>query len=59
MKPKLSDQMWSWIYVITGGVMVLIFRHFGIDTGIAAGVIGGGLQSYSASLKGKSDAIQQ
>jgi hypothetical protein len=67
-KPSaLSDQMWSWIFVLTGATMVIIFKHLGIDSGIAAGVIGGGLQSYSASFKTqqnnvnssvKNDAVQ-
>lgn len=51
-KPSaLSDQMWSWLFVMTGATMFIIFKHFGIDTSIAAGVVGGGLQSYSASFK--------
>lgn len=47
----LSDQLWSWIFVLSGAAMVLVFKHFGVDTGIAAGVIGAGLQSFTSAAK--------
>ena len=47
----LSDQMWSWLFVVTGAIMVIVFRHYGIDVGIAAAVIGGGLQSFTSAVK--------
>lgn len=52
---SLSDQSWSWLFVVTGGLMVLIFKHFGVDTGIAAGVIGAGLQSFTSSYKNQTN----
>lgn len=48
---KPSDQTWAYVFVVTGAAMVLIFKHFGIDTNLAAGVIGAGLQAYSAEIK--------
>lgn len=48
---KPSDQTWSYLFVLTGAVMVLVFKHFGIDTNLAAATIGAGLQSYTASSK--------
>lgn len=48
---KPSDQSWAYIFVLTGAAMVLTFKHFGIDTNLAAGVIGAGLQAYSAESK--------
>ena len=48
---KPSDQSWAYIFVLTGAVMVLVFKHFGVDTNLAAGVIGAGLQAYSADYK--------
>lgn len=48
---KPSDQTWAYLFVLTGTAMVLIFKHFGIDTNLAAGVIGAGLQSYTSASK--------
>jgi hypothetical protein len=48
---KPSDQTWAYLFVLTGAFMVLTFKHFGIDTNLAAGVIGAGLQAYTAGEK--------
>ena len=48
---KPSDQAWSWFFVITCMCMVLIFEHFGVDTNLASGVIGAGLQAYTSTSK--------
>ena len=48
---KPSDQTWAYLFVLTGAAMVLTFKHFGIDTNLAAGVIGAGLQAYTADFK--------
>jgi hypothetical protein len=48
---KPSDQAWSWFFVVTGMCMVIIFKHFGVDTNLAAGVIGAGLQAYTSTNK--------
>ena len=48
---KPSDQTWAWIFVLTGMCMVLVSRHFGIPTDIGAGIIGAGIQAFTASAK--------
>jgi hypothetical protein len=46
-----SDQAWSWFFVLTGMFMVLIFKHFGVDTNLASGVFGASLQAYTSTSK--------
>jgi hypothetical protein len=50
---KPSDQTWAWIFVFTGICMVFISKHYGIATDIGAGIIGAGIQAYTASAKPK------
>lgn len=50
---KPSDQTWAYLYVITGAAMIITFKHFGVDTNLAAGVLGAGLQAYVANDKPK------
>lgn len=44
---KPSDQSWAYLYVITGAAMIILFKHFGIDGSLGAGVLGAGLQAYT------------
>lgn len=48
---KPSDQTWSWVFVITGITMVLVSHHVGVPTDIGAGIIGAGIQAFTASSK--------
>lgn len=54
---KPSDQTWAWIFVLTGMCMVLVSKHFGIATDIGAGVIGAGIQAYTASAKAQTNVV--
>ena len=44
---KPSDQAWSWFFVFTGVLTILVCKHFGIPTDIGAGIIGAGLQAFT------------
>ena len=47
-KPEpLSIQAWSWIYVLTGCVMVLAAHWLGVPTDIGAGIIGAGIGAFT------------
>jgi hypothetical protein len=55
MKNIINDQMWSWIFVLTGVTTVIVLNHFRLSTDIGAGIIGAGLQAYTAGAKSQTN----
>lgn len=48
---KLSDQAWSYIFLLTGCAMILICKHFSITEDVGAGIVGAGINAYTATQK--------
>jgi len=49
--PKITDQMWSYLVVVTGCVMIIVCHHFGITEAVGAGIVGAGIQAFTAQTK--------
>jgi hypothetical protein len=47
----ITDQMWSYIVLITGCVMIVLCRHMGITEDVGAGIVGAGIQAFTAQQK--------
>jgi hypothetical protein len=47
MKTRMSDQAWAFLFVITGCLMALLCRHFGITETLGATIVGGGLNALT------------
>ncbi len=47
----MTDQIWAYIYLVTGCVMVIIAHHLNIDNAIGAGIIGAGINAFTATQK--------
>lgn len=43
----MSDQLWAWVFVMTGCVMAIVCHHFGIAADIGAGIIGAGINALT------------
>jgi hypothetical protein len=48
---SINPQVWAFLILLTGCVAVLTFHKAGIDIGIAAGIIGAGVQMFTSSGK--------
>lgn len=48
---KPSEAAWSWFYVFTGCIMVMLSSHWNIPIDIDAGIIGAGLQAFTTVNK--------
>jgi len=48
---SISPQVWAFLILLTGCAAVLTFHKSGIDIGIAAGIIGAGVQMFTSSSK--------
>jgi hypothetical protein len=48
---SINSQVWAFLVIGTGGAFVLAFHKAGIDIGIAAGVMGAGVQMFTSSSK--------
>ncbi len=46
---SINSQVWAFLVIGTGGAFVLAFHKAGIDIGIAAGVMGAGVQMFTSS----------
>jgi hypothetical protein len=52
---SINSQVWAFLVILSGGGFVLMFHRSGIDVGIAAGVMGAGVQMFTSSNKGTPD----
>ncbi len=48
---SINSQVWAFLVILSGGGFIIAFHHSGIDVGIAAGVMGAGVQMFTTSLK--------
>jgi hypothetical protein len=53
-KQWMTDQCWAFLFVVTGCVMAIICKHYGLTDAIGAGIVGGGLTALT-----KAEAKQQ
>ena len=47
----INSQVWAFLIVLVGCAAVISFHKAGIDIGIAAGIIGAGVNMFSAIAK--------
>jgi hypothetical protein len=45
----VNSQVWAFLVISIGGAFVLAFHKAGIDVGIAAGIIGAGVNMFTSS----------
>ena len=50
-RPLVTDQAWSFLYLLTGCVMILACKHFGVSDEVGAGIVGAGIQAFTAQQK--------
>ena len=50
-RPLITDQMWSFLYLLTGCTMIIISRHFNVSDDVGAGIVGAGIQAFTAQQK--------
>lgn len=50
--PWMTDQVWSYIVLVTGCVMIVICRHLGVTEDVGAGIVGAGIQAFTAQQRG-------
>ena len=48
---SINPQVWAFVLVVIGCTSVVVFHKNGIDIGIAAGIIGAGVQMFTSSSK--------
>lgn len=48
---SINSQVWAFLILLSGGVMVVVFKRNGLDVGIAAGVIGAAVQLFQSTTK--------
>ena len=48
---SINSQVWAFLVVLVGCAAVISFHKAGIDVGIAAGIIGAGVNMFTTSLK--------
>jgi hypothetical protein len=48
---SINSQVWAFLVIMSGGAFILAFHKAGIDVGIAAGVMGAGVQMFTSSMK--------
>ena len=48
---SINSQVWAFLVILSGGAFVIFFHKSGIDVGIAAGVMGAGVQMFTSSNK--------
>lgn len=54
----INPQVWAFLILVTGCGSVLIFHRNGIDIGIAAGIIGAGVQMFTTNSKSTTPGAQ-
>jgi len=52
---SINAQVWAFLIMVTGCTSVLVFHKAGIDIGIAAGIIGAGVNMFTGLSKGQSN----
>jgi hypothetical protein len=50
LAPKygITDQMWSYVILLTGCAMIIICHHLGLTDAVGAGIVGAGIQAFTA-----------
>jgi len=49
--PWMTDQVWSYIVLVTGCIMIIVARHFGVTEDVGAGIVGAGIQAFTAQTR--------
>lgn len=47
MAVKMTDQSWAYLFVVTGCIMALICKHYGLTDAIGAGIVGCGMNALT------------
>ena len=55
---SINPQVWAFLILLTGCASVLVFHRNGIDIGIAAGIIGAGVQMFTTNSKASGPGSQ-
>lgn len=47
----MTDQVWSYIVLVTGCVMIVVSHFFNLTDAVGAGIVGAGIQAFTAQQR--------